>query len=279
MPTVAEVLKSSGFDDAAIAGLDQRALTAFQGVLSTAEQERVRAETAQRAANELFEREINPALNAWGNKEATLSAERDYYKTLAEKAKDGGFIAEVPPFQNTTGNPGTSGNPGQSRNPNDGRWTQVPGSPDLREIENRAGNAIAVITDLNWKYQTLFGQPLPESPTALAAEAAQRRMPLNEYAAQKYNFSQREKELADAKQKEHDDAIRKAEREAVEKQYAERYGSNPNVRQAEPSRFADLQKGVSEGTRQDPLKMTPEQRRAATRQTIHKDIAEAKTAA
>jgi hypothetical protein len=44
------------------------------------------------------------------------------------------------------------------------------------------------------------------------------------------------------------------------------------------SRFAEVARAVKEGTLPDPLKMTDAQRRAATRQQIHSEIAERESA-
>jgi len=52
MPTVHEILKQSGLNDEQIAALDAKAIAAFTGVLSTAEQER---QTAQQAAQKAEE--------------------------------------------------------------------------------------------------------------------------------------------------------------------------------------------------------------------------------
>lgn len=267
MPTVAEVLKASGMDDAAIAALDAKVIAGFTGVMTAAEQDREKGELAQRAASKMFEEEITPALNAWGTKEANLAAERDYYKTLSVKAKDGGFIADVPPFK-----PGDQ----PQRGPG-GQFVQnqVPGSPsvNMQEFETKVGSVIGNLSDLQWKYQQLFGKGMPDSPTALAAEASAQKMPLLDYAAKKYGFADKqasiEKETRDAHEKKiRDEAI--ADRD---KYWAERTGSNPNIRPAQASAFAELKKGVSEGTRVDPLKMNKEQRHAATAAAIRQDVA------
>jgi hypothetical protein len=267
MPTVAEVLKSVGMTDEQITALDAKALEGFNSVLSSAEQERLAAETAQRAANELFEKQITPALNEWGNKEANLVAEREYYKRLAEGAKNGGFVAEVPPFQ--------PNNP-PARDPN-GRYAgangnAVPGSPDMSEFRTQVGNAIGMIADLQWDYQKLFGSGMPDSPTALGEEAARNRMNLRDWAAQKYKFEDRRRAMAQEESQKREESIRKEEREKVTREMSEKYGSNPNVRQGQVSQFAELKKGVTEGTRVDPLKMTPAERKAATATSIRRDL-------
>jgi hypothetical protein len=265
MPTVAEVLKSAGLTDEQIAALDAKAVEGFTSVLTTAEQERQQAELAQRAATQMFEEQITPALNDWGVKEANLAAERDYYKTLAEKSKDGGFIAEVPPFK------------AEQPRGDGGKFVAganaVPGSPNLQEFETKVAGAMGSLADLQWKYRTLFNKEMPDAPTALAAEATAQRMSMIDYAAKKYNFDGRKAEIEAAEKKAAEDKIREEVTKERDQYWAERTGNNPMVRMGEASRFAELKKGVEAGTRVDPLKMSRDQRHAATAQAIRQDIA------
>lgn len=258
MPTVAEILKSAGMGDEEIAKLDAKAVTAMSGVLTAAEQAQQQGELAQRAAQQMFENEITPALNGWGQKEANLTAERDYYKTLASKAKDGGFVAEVPPFQTGTVTPP----------PN-----QVPGMPSLAELEQKLGGAFGTLSDLQWQYRSLHGREMPDSPTSLAAEAQANRMGLADYAAKKYDFVGRKAAMETETRKKSEDAIRKAAIEENDKKWAEKVGSNPNIRQAQVSNYSELKKGVTDGARPDPLKLpSREARHAATRANIQREV-------
>jgi hypothetical protein len=207
MPTVAEVLKQAGLDDTQIAALDAKAIAAFGTVMTAAEQERVAAETAQRAAQQMYENEIAPALNAWGTKETNLTAEMNYWKNLAEGAKAGGFIPAAPPFQ------------GQPRN-GGGQFVAnenvVPGSPDFKKFEGEVTNAFGTVADVQWKYRTLYdGKELPESPTALMAEAAALRIPFAEHVAKKFDFAGRDAAMKAAEQAKRDDAIRAEARHAA----------------------------------------------------------------
>ena len=52
MPTVQEVLKQSGLTDEQITALDAKAISAFTGVLTTAEQERQAAQQAAAKAEQ-----------------------------------------------------------------------------------------------------------------------------------------------------------------------------------------------------------------------------------
>jgi hypothetical protein len=81
---------------------------------------------------------------------------------------------------------------------------------------------------------------------------------------------------AEEKKKEIDAAVATAV-SAKEKEWAEKTGNNPNLRQAEVSRFASVQAAVKKGERPDTMTMTPEQRREVTRQQIHKELAQNET--
>jgi hypothetical protein len=97
--------------------------------------------------------------------------------------------------------------------------------------------------------------------------------------------------MQDEEKKKHDDAIRAEERAPLEeklkaaeaatkkavednnRQWAERVGSNPDVRMPQTSRYADVQRGVKEGTIPDPLSLNDVQRRQLTSKMIRDDIA------
>ncbi len=264
--TVAEVLKESGLTDEQIAALDAKVITGVTQVLSTATQTLEQAELAKRAQENQFVNEIAPALDGWANKEANLTAERDYYKSLAEKAKTGGFVAEVPPFKAAEATRGADGKFVSGANP-------VPGSPAY--VTQR--EAYQMVASTNWavtEYMRLHsGQVPPDDLETLNAEAVAQHMPFRAYVEKKYDFSAKREKIKADEQKKHDDAIRLEATEKVNKEWAEKVGNNPNVRIAETSRFSTLEKAVKSGERGDPLKMTPEQRHSATRQAIQKEIA------
>lgn len=263
--TVQEQLKAAGWSDEDIAGFAPEKLKGIEAVLSTAEANRAAAELAQRAANDQFENVITPALNAWGNRDTNVTAELAYYKALAEKAKDGGFIAEVPPFKVEPPARGAGGQFVANGN-------TVPGSPSLQELEGRLGNAFATMSDLQWKFRSLNdGREMPDSPSALAAEASAQRMTLVDYAAKKYDFAGKEEKRRADEQKKHDDAIRAETRTEIEKKYAEQGGQNPNVRQAQTSRYTEIKKAVADGEFVNPLTLSREQRHAQTAAMIRKD--------
>jgi hypothetical protein len=187
--TVAEVLTESGWTPEMIAALDAKANEGFTKILSTAEQMQEQAALTQRAINEKLANEINPALDKWATDEARLKAEAAFYREQAQAAKANGFIAADAP--------GFTGAPAHGA---DGKFVaggnQVPGSPDFKAFSSQVGQAIGNLADLQWKYRTLYGSEMPESPTKLAEEATAQRMSILDYAAKKYNFAAKEQEIS-----------------------------------------------------------------------------------
>lgn len=281
MPSVEEILKASGLSVEEIKALDAKVLTGVTQVLTTAnaaEQsaiaEREKAELAQRATNQKWADEISPALDSWANDKASLEARELYYKTLAEKAKEGGFLPGNEPFKPPSPEGrDASGKFVANQNP-------VPGSPQFVDgLRNELGTAFSFATDVQWKYQTLFGKMIPDSPTQLIREAVAQHLPPMEYAAKKYGFAEKE---ASIQKETHDKEIAQVRAEAIaetDKKWAERTGGNPDVRRAEVSRFSEINKAVKEGTRPDPLKMTEKDRDASTTRAIRQEIAVQQTGA
>jgi hypothetical protein len=310
MPTVAEALKLSGFTDEQIKAFDPKAITVFDGMLTTAEKDRVdaaaardQAELAQRSNVEFYETKIAPSLTAWEeeksrieNERARSSAEAAFYRTQAEEAKKAGFIAtEAPGFDATRF-------AAQPRDPA-GRYAAgvpgtTPGSPtfDVNQVYQRAGDAVGVIADLQWEHQRLFGQPMPISPTELIRQADAVKLDPKTYAARTFNWEtrrlamqqeneekNREKIAAEAvapweaKLKEAEE-LRKKDLADLDRKWAEHTGNNPDVRLPQPSKFADISRAVKANELADPLTLNDQQRRAMTSQMIRKDLAESQVA-
>jgi hypothetical protein len=239
-------------------------------------------------------------LNNWGTEKANLEAQLAFWKAQNEGARAAGFIpAEAPVFQPQNVPPGNS----QQRDAQ-GRYVAgapggVPGSPTfqgIEELRKDVGGALGVLTDIQWKYQSLYGKPMPISPTELVKQADALRLDPAAYAAHTFKFAEKEAEIAKKAQEEHDAKIRaeaaapyeaklaeaaKATEEAIkatERKWAEKIGSNPDVRIAQPSRFADVARAQKAGERPDPLSLNEAQRRQATSQAIRQETAELATA-
>lgn len=339
MATVREILRQSGLSEAAIDALDAKAMSAFNGVLTTAETSRLEAqqaaqkaeadrqaaaaaaaqaekdrqaakaaqdaaELAQRSNIDFYEQSIVPGLTGWEaekkvleTKAANEAALAAFYKAQNEGARGAGFVPQdapvftppaAPPRDNNTGRY-VAGAPGGT-----------PGSPtymDPNQVASRIGDVAGTLSDIQWKYQTLHGKPLPMAPSELIRQADAQKLSPMDFAARTFGFAQRERELQEQATKDREAAVAaaaiaekekewKAEKDkmiadqvAKDKKIAESGGSNPDVRTPPgSSRFAEVARAVKEGTLPDPLKMTDAQRRAATRQQIHSEIAERESA-
>jgi len=214
--TVAEILKESGLTDEQIAAFDAKALTAFNGVLTTAESERAAAQEAaktaeaervaakaaqeaaelsQRANREFYDETIVPSLNGWEAQEQTLKTEiananalAAFYKSQNEGAKAAGFVpADAPVFAPTAAVPAKG---------SDGRFVAngggTPGSPTFKieDIDNRLGSGLDNGFWALQEFQRLNGGgTLPDSISTLAQEASANKLPFKDYVARKYDFS------------------------------------------------------------------------------------------
>lgn len=269
--TVEEVLRETGLTDEQIKALDPKVVTGVTTLVTSANTALEQAELAQRGVRKTLDEEINPALDKWANDKASYETKLAAYEAALKAAKEGGF--QVPDI---------IGKPAEPARNADGTFVAgknpVPGSPELvTSIKREAGAAILSLANLNWKYQTLFGKPMPDSPSDLIREADAQKLDVISYAAKKYDFQAKEAEIKAAEQKKHDDAIVAAALADNDKKWAEKVGNNPMIRQAEVSRFSTIDKAVKAGERPDPLSMTREQRHTATRQAILKEASQLET--
>ncbi len=270
--TVEDILRESGMTDEQIKALDAKVVTGLTQVVSTATQTLEAAELAKRAQADQYDTNIAPALDAWANEKAQKDAEIAFYRAQLDGAKAGGFIATPPP-----GTPVTPPTPARTA---DGKFiaggNPVPGSPsfDSKKLIDDVANFNMFVADTTWKYRQLHGTEMPDSPTVIVREAAAQHMSPSAWAAKKYDFAGKEaKIMADAEKAKIDAAVKEAV-SAKEREWAEKTGNNPMLRPSQTSQFATIEKAVKDGSRKDPLTMTREQRHAATRQVITKEIAE-----
>jgi hypothetical protein len=121
-------------------------------------------------------------------------------------------------------------------------------------------------------------------------------LPFRDYVARKYDFAGKQAEIQRKSQEEHDAKVRleasapfeaklkeaeEARQKAIEetdRKWAEKIGSNPDVRIAQPSRFADVARAVKANERPDPLNLNESQRRQATSQAIRQEVSESTAA-
>lgn len=339
MPTVHEILKQSGLDDAQIASLDVKIMSGLTKSLESIEAEKkvgvdalTKAEAEKKSAAEqlakaqqdfqaaqqakeqaererlsnieFYETQITPALTGWEQAKkdleiakANAEAKAVFYEKQVEGAKASGYVpADLPQFI-LPNNPNPA--PDSQRGP-DGRFVAgtpggTPGSPTYvspEQLAARAGDQLAMLSDIQYDYQRLYGAPMPMLPSQLVAEAEKFRLNPKDFAEKQFKFNERRQELAEkakaeeraqiaaeavkpmqeqlaAKEKEYEEKLKAKDRE-----WAERTGSNPDVRIGQPSKFSDLTRAVRENARPDPLALNAEQRRMATRSAIHTELSE-----
>ena len=263
-----------------------------------------KAELVERSNRDFYETKIVTSLNGWDDERKRIEGERlkaiseaAFYKTQLEGAKGAGFIAaDAPAFAYTV--PSITPPGDQPRDPS-GRYVAgapggTPGSPTLMDDVRSA------LTDTTWamqQYQQLHGGFLPDDPMALAREAEAMKLPYRAYVERKYDFPGKRAEIARKAQEEHDSAVRaetaktyeeklKAKEEegkiALEKartEWAERSGSNPDVRTTVPSEMREVARATKEGQRPDPLKLNNRERHNITRTQINERISAQETAA
>jgi hypothetical protein len=329
VPTVAEVLKQTDpkkFTDEYIASLDANILSALTGYVSniyqTAEQKEqaataaaakaesdrksqealvAEAKSAQEAA-ELADRNVkdfwattyptsltehNAALQAAETARINAEAKAAWLQAQVDGAKAAGItLADAPAFT-------PPARPAPVVNPNTTPGTPTFVNPD--EVMKRLDKGVHTIQDIGWKYQQLYGTPIPISPSELVAQADALKLNPMEYASRTFKFAEKEEERRLATAKAHDDAIRAeiaAQKEAEHKKEVEKLqaewnaekrklaetGANSNHPdlKAPPgsAKFADLQRATKAGERPDPLKLTPQERRKTTLDNIHKALEE-----
>jgi hypothetical protein len=245
IPSLAEVLKQSGWSQEQIDALDAKAAAGFNTILTTASQaemtaaetlaksqaEKAAAEKAvadakaaqdaaelnNRSVKEFWEGTYNPGIAAWdkerqelAKKAADAAAEVAFYKTQRESLKAAGIIpADAPVF--TPPAPDPNANNGNGTRDAQGRFVPGPtGSPvfDTNAVVSRVGDGMNKIQNIMWKYQTLYsGQPLPMSPSELIAKADQLKLDPMEYASRTFRFAEKEEEQRQAAAKAHDDQV------------------------------------------------------------------------
>lgn len=249
--TFAEMLKAQGLTDAQIAVItgDQKLASTFESMYTQAEakvaeaaQKLQAAEAKDAQVRKFWNEEATPKIDEAYSKVAQKEAEAAFYRTQAEKAKELGYIAaEAPGFDGKRGP--------------DGKFLakegEVPGSPGVsKEYIDKVGDstvsAFWAAQDIQAEYQHLYGQPLLNMQQH-AADARARNMNLRAHIEDKFGFQKKRDERAAAVQKEHDDKIRAEAVEGAKKEFAEKYGSNPDARTPVASSFSKYKKTETGG--------------------------------
>lgn len=249
MATYQEILKAAGLTDEQIAAATSNPAVgkAFESMMTQAEQKEANAARQLQAAEkrgkdvqDFWDNTATKKIDEVYSANAQKDAEIAFYKTQAEKAKELGYIAADAP--------GYDGKRGP-----DGKFVagagEVPGSPGVSKeyIDKVGGDTVTAFwaaQDLANEYQHLFGQPLLNMQQH-AVDARARNMNLRAHLEEKFGFQKKRDERVAATQKEHDDKIRAEERAAATKDFAEKYGSNPDARTPVTSTFSKYKKTES----------------------------------
>jgi hypothetical protein len=255
MATVSEILQQAGLTSYEINSIDPKLTNAFGRVLSEAELQKT-------SVDEFWANTYNPGIAQWeqeksdlGRRLAAAESQRTAYERERQVLIEQGLV--------------TGDNFSQPRS--SGGQMQTPGTPsfvDPNEIVSRAGQGLTQLADIEWKHKNIFGKPMNIPPSQLVAEADRQGISLAEAAERKFGFSKREQELRESK-------IRQEAETKVRKEFAEKGGSNPDLRQPSGSaQYADTRRAVEKGEMRDPTRMTQAERRQQALNSIHKAVEE-----
>ena len=260
MPSVREILQQSGVDEYTINSLDQNVMTGFANVLAEAESQKI-------SVDKFWKETYAPGISQWESEKADLAK-----RIAATEARNAALETErrVLAEQGVI----TGDSMGQPRDNGTGRFT-TPGTPafsgDANDIVSRVATGVGSILDITHKYQQLYGTTLPVNPSALIAEADRAGISPMEYANRQFKFAEKERQ-------QYEDQIRRDERTKADKEWSERTGANPDVRQPNGAAgMTAIRKATESGQRQSPLGKSLEDRRAMTRAAVHRDLAERET--
>jgi hypothetical protein len=213
MPTIAELATELGLDASTF---KPEAVAKWNGFLTDAETQYKTAKELKDASEQNLRQvaqeqtAINAYIEQYGASETTraaLEANLAAYKAVVDNLKTQGINVDVPALTTIP----AAGNP-----------TKPTNVFDENKFRGQVSNVLAQSINLNNKYQTLYGKPLPDDIDALADQASKAGKQLFQYAAEKYDFAGEEKRKADAAT----EAERAKWKAEGAKEYAEK---NPNT--------------------------------------------------
>lgn len=247
--TLAEMLKKEGFTEDQIKAItgDPKVASTFEGMVAQAERDKAEgtrlkteAEEKERKVNDWWKTEATGEINKWSSEVASAKARAAFLETQVAEAKKMGFIADPTPGTTATSTTAAT------------TTTHVSGSPEYVTKDEFGKQASGVVTsfyitqDISNEYLSLFGKPLL-GLNDLVKEAQANRMGLREHVEKKFNFQGKRDEISAAAKKAEEDAIRKDEREKATREFSEKHGSNPDMRQPVVSQFAKFSKNEQGG--------------------------------
>jgi hypothetical protein len=269
MPRLEDLLKSKGYTDADLEALkpmlsDSRFRTSIEEQFGAVESERDRIKSEAEAREAEWQRSLaedyNPRIAAAEKKAIEKDLEAANYRRQVELAKEYGLLPEDHTPAAATAAAPAAGSPAYDPK-------RHPTFEDVGKFADAEGEAIALSHDLADEYEYLCGKPLFDyvgadgrrGMRALRSEAKAARKNLDAYMADKFDFAGKRAEKEAARQKEHDDAIRRDAEEKTRAELATKYG-NPLLRAPMPSRQPFIPTKPQQG--KQPWDMTAQERRS-----------------
>lgn len=213
-----------------------KAISAYNKMASDFDTEREAAVAATRteletANDEWWKNELQPGLTSRDTQILQLSGEAARLRATLEQAKKLGLTqvaidsGVVEPPANAGGNSPAGFDP-----------KKFVSAEDFQSAFDRTGEAIAQAQTLFAEHHALFGSfPTDIEDMRKAAVASRGQKNIRQVWEEKYKVADKRSEIAAAKQKAHDDAIRAETRTAVTQELA---GANPGLRQPVISRHS-----------------------------------------
>ena len=278
--TLEQILKSKGYTDADLEALkpmlsDSRFRTSLEEQFGSLETERndfkAKYEGKETEIEDWRANVVNPRIAAAEQEAVKARQEAALLREQVQIAKDYGLIPEGDKTPAPTSVSATPGN--EAFDPSKHNLVT---RDEIGRFADLEGQAIAMASDVLEEYRYLsggkslydyIGEPnaqgvRPRGMQALRVEAVQKKLPLNEYVAKKFDFDAKRAEIEAKRQAEHDALVAK---EAVSK-YVIENGANPNTRTPGPSRnpFIPRPQGTSPaGGAKQPWEVPAQERKNA----------------
>jgi hypothetical protein len=208
------------------------------------------AELSKRSVDEFWTNTYNPGVAAWEKERNELAKKASDAAAEAAfyKAQREGYLGTlgIKPEDAPTFTP-------QATPPPDP--TKTPGTPtfvDPNVVVSRVGDGMYGVMNIMHKYATLYnGNPLPISPSELIQKADALKLSPMEYAARTFKFAEKEEEQRQATAKAHDDQVAAAASAAKEAEWKAKLDAREAEIAAEKRKLAE-QAGSNPDTKLPP---------------------------
>lgn len=271
MAKLEDILKAQGWSDADIAANaamlgDPKVRAALEGSYAALESERDAFKTENQKWADWHEKEGKPLVDLYEKERTEARAEAASLRERLKMAEESGF---APKREEPTQNPNPA-NPNPAIDPAK-YLTHDAFKTEVGKFAQMEGDAIAIAANLAEEYRYLNpGKSLIEyeaeidgrrltGMVALRAEALQKKMRLDEYVSQKFDFKGSRQKIADEQRKKAEEAIRADERAKLATQYGD-----PSQRPLVASRDPFIPRPTnSEGKPVQPWEVPAQQRQSA----------------